>query len=366
MKRILLIVFLFQTISLTAQESILSDSVFMLRLKTEVDSIYNFQYKNSEKTYIELEEKHPDHAFTQLFYALMLYWKYFPITPESEYHDEYINRIENAILAAENILDEDKNNTESIFFNLMSRMFIMQYYADNQMSSKVIPHLSRSYKMITSGFDLKEDMTDFYFTTGIYNYYSEAYPKAHPIYKPIAYFFPKGNIELGLQQLEYNWKNGSFLGTESLFFLIYINLNFEANYSAALHYLKPLNDSYPNNPLYISYRIKTLLMLKEYELASEYILKLKQMKTKNDYFLIVSEIYEAVILEKRNHNQTKAATKYAKAVQSLEKYGNYGNAYSSFAFYGLSRIYSEKDKKKAKEYRKIADDLAVYPHINFD
>ncbi len=366
MKRFVVILFLIQSINLSAQESIFSDSLFILRLKTEVDSIYNFQFENTEKAYKELEEKYPDHAFTQLFYALVLYWKYFPIVPESEHHDHYINRIENAISLAENSLDKDKHNSEAIFFNLMSRMFIMQYYADNGLSSKVIPHLGRSYKMITSGFDLKEDITDFYFTTGIYNYYSEAYPKAHPIYKPVAYFFPKGNIELGLQQLEYNWKNGVFLDTESLFFLIYINLNFEANYPAALHYLEYLNDSYPNNPLYVSYRIKTLLMLKKYDLASDYIMKLKQMNTTNDFFLIVCEIYEAVIVEKKIHNHAKAIKLYVKAVQEIEKYGNYGNSYSSFAFYGLSRIYSEKDKKKAKVYRKIANDLAVYPHINFD
>jgi tetratricopeptide (TPR) repeat protein len=366
MKRFLLILFLFQTICLSAQESILSDSLFMIRLKTEVDSIYNFQFENTEKTYLEMEEKYPDHAFTQLFYALMLHWKYFPIVPESEYHDDYVNRIDKAILSAENSLDKNKDNTEAIFFNLMSRMFVMQHYADNKMSSKVVSHLGRGYKMVSAGFDLKEEMTDFHFSTGIYNYYSKAYPEAHPIYKPIAYFFPEGDIELGLQQLEYNWKNGVFLDVESLFFMAYINLNFEKNYEAALKNLEHLNDSFPNNLLYISYRIQTLLLTEEYDLAESYINKLEKMNTSNDFFQIVKRIYKAVILEKKNYNYTKAATEYAKAVQDLAKYGDFANAYSSFAFYGLSRIYQEIDKKKAKNYRKIADDLAVYPHINFD
>ena len=366
MRRILFILFLFQTISLSAQESILSDSLFMIHLKTEVDSIYNFQFENTEKTYVELEEKYPDHAFTQLFYALMLYWKYFPIVPESTYHDQYVQRIEKAIASAENSLDNDKNNSEAIFFNLMGRMLLMQYYADNGVSSKVIPHLGRAYKMVTAGFDLKKDMIDFNFTTGVYNYYSEAYPEAHPIYKPVAYFFPKGDIKLGLQQLEYNWQNGVFLDAESLFFLVYINLNFEKNYSATLKYLEHLNNSYPNNPLYISYRIQTLLITENYDLASDYNNELKKLDYTNDFFLVVSNIYEAIILEKQKHNYPKATKMYAKAVNDLQKYGDFGNQYSSFAFYGLSRIYFEKDKKKAKEYRKIANELSVYHHINFD
>jgi len=366
MKRVLLILFFFQTISLSAQESILSDSLFMLHLKTEVDSIYNFQFENTENTYLELEEKYPDHAFTQLFYALMLHWKYFPIVPESEYHDEYINKIEKAILSAENSLDKNKDNTEAIFFNLMSRMLIMQHYADNKVSSKVVPHLGRGYKMVAAGFDLKEEMTDFHFSTGIYNYYSKAYPEAHPIYKPVAYFFPKGDIELGLQQLEYNWNNGVFLDVESLFFLAYINLNFEKNFEASLKNLEHLNDSFPNNPLYTSYRIQNLFITKNYNLAEKYIDKLEKMSTSNDFFQIISHLYQAVILEKKNRNYKKAAIVYANVVQDLEKYGNFANGYSSFAFYGLSRIYREIDKKKAKNYRKIADDLAVYPHINFD
>jgi tetratricopeptide (TPR) repeat protein len=366
MKKILFILILIQPINLIAQESILTDSVFILRLKTEVDSIYNFQFENTEKAYMELEEKYPDHAFTQLFYALMLYWKYFPIVPESKYHDLYVQRIEKAIASAEKILDKDKSNSEAIFFNLMGRMLLMQYYADNGVSSKVIPHLGRAYKMVTAGFDLKKDMIDFNFTTGVYNYYSEAYPEAHPIYKPVAYFFPKGNIKLGLQQLEYNWQNGIFLDAESLFFLVYINLNFEKNYPATLQYLEHLNTSYPNNPLYISYRIQTLLITENYDFASDYINKLKKIDYENDFFLIVSNIYEAIILEKQKHNYLKATKIYAEALKDIEKYGDFGNQYSSFAFYGLSRIYHEKDKKKEKEYRKIANELSVYPHINFD
>jgi hypothetical protein len=366
MKKILFLLIVFQAFNISAQESILSDSLFIMQIKAEVDSIYNYQFENTEKVYLELEKKYPDHAFTQLFYALMLYWKYFPIVPESEFHAEYVNRIEKAIALAESSLDKDKRNTEAIFFNLMSRMLLMQYYADNQVSSKVVPHLGRAYKMVTSGFDLKEEMVDFHFSTGVYNYYREAYPEAHPVYKPVAYFFPEGDIELGLQQLEYNWKNGVFLDVESLFFLVYINLNFEKNYEATLKYLDYLNNSYSNNPLYVSYRIQALLITENYDLAESYISKLEKMKTSNDFFLIVSNIYKAVILEKKNHQNKKAAKKYAKAVQDIEKYGNFANGYSSFAFYGLSRIYREIDKKKSKEYRKIADNLSVYSHINFD
>ncbi|MBU8893378.1 MAG: hypothetical protein KOO66_11400 [Bacteroidales bacterium] len=366
MKRLLFIFLFAQSLNISAQESIFSDTTYIMSLKAEVDNIYNFQFDNSEEVYKELEEKYPDHAFTQLFYAIMIYWKYFPIVPESEQYIILAEKTAKAISIVEEILEKDKSNTEAIFFNLMSRMFIMQYYADNGASSKVIPHLGRAYKMVTSGFDLSDSLIDFHFSTGVYNYYREAYPKAYPIYKPVAFFFPDGDIEYGLQQLEFNWENGIFLDAESLFFLVYINLNFEKNYDKSLEYLEHLNKAYPKNPLYLSYRIQTLLLKQEYDLALVYISKLRELKFRNDFFPVVSDIYEAIIQEKKNKNYSKATKMYAKSVKSLEKYGSYGNSYSSVAFYGLSRIYAGKDKKKSKEYRKLANDLAIYPHINFD
>ena len=248
MRYLLILILSLQLFGANAQQSIFSDTIFIKKVALGIDNIYNYQFEKAEDLHKELKKQYPGHPFTQLYYSSMMYWKYFPIIPEGKYHEEYVKNITLAIEYAEIVLENKENDEEAIFFNLMARLLIMQYYADNKLSSKVIPHVGKAYKMVNKGFEMKDKITDFYLTTGIYNYYREAYPEAYPIYKPIAYFFPNGNVELGLKQLEYTWENGIFLDTESLFFLVYIYLNFEKDYERGLKYAKHLSKEYPQNP----------------------------------------------------------------------------------------------------------------------
>ena len=61
--------------------------------------------------------------------------------------------------------------------------------------------------------------SDFYFFTGVYNYYREAYPEAYPVYKPLALLFPKGSKTKGLEDLLIASKNSIFLKAEAFSFL---------------------------------------------------------------------------------------------------------------------------------------------------
>lgn len=366
MKRLLIFLFLLQTFNLDAQSYFLSDTLFVKRVEKNIDSIYNYNFELVDNIYTELLRKYPNHPFPDLFYSTSLYWKYFPIIPGCSSEELYLKKINSAIDKAEKMLEKNENNPEAIFFHLMSRMLIMQYYADNSLSSKVVTHLGPAYKMVSKGFELKNNLSDFNFSTGVYNYYREYYPKTHPVYKPFAYFFPDGDAKLGLKQLEYNWQHGVFLHSESLFFLAYINLYFEKDYRNALKYVKQLEKEFPNNLLYISYNLQTLLLLNKYNKANTLISKLENSPHENDFFKITAKIYRGIICEKKEKDLKKAEKLYSEALHQLEKYGAFANTYSSIAYFGLSRIYNHTDKKIARKYQKKALELAIYPHINFN
>jgi hypothetical protein len=309
-------------------------------------------------------KQYPSHPFPDLYYALVLYWKYFPITTESAHEPEFLSKLNSSILKAEKYFDE-KETDESVFFNLMGRMLIMQDYADNQASSNLISQLKPSYKMLVKGFDLRDSFSDFRFSTGVYNYYREFYPKAHPIYKPVAYFFPKGDAKKGIKQLEYNSKHGTFLHKESLSFLVYISMYFEQDYKKTLKYSKNLTKDNPDNLLYLSYYIQTLLLQKRYHKAEELIPQLRSKHSSN-FFIALSNVYSGIIAEKKEKNLLDAKTYYLKSLELLTEYGNFVNTYNSILYFGLSRIYSTSDIKKSNGYRKKANKLVIFPHINFD
>lgn len=366
MKRLLIFIFFLQSLNLFAQSYFLSDTINVKKVEKCIDSIYNYNFNDVEQIYFELCKKYPDHPFPDLFYSTNLYWKYFPITTGNYPEALYLEKLNSAIVKAEKLLEKNEDKPESIFFHLMSRLLIMQYYADNNLSSKVISHLGATYKMLTKGFELGGDLSDFNFSTGVYNYYREYYPKAHPVYKPFAYFFPKGDAQLGLKQLEYNWQNGAFLHYESLFFLVYINLYFEKDYREAYQYIKMLEKDFPNNLLYTSYHVQILLLLKKYDKLDDLISKLENNPHENDFFKTTAKLYRGIITEKKYKDFVKAEKQYIQVINQFKKYGDFANSYSSVAYFGLSRIYNTTDKKVARKYQKRALELAVYPHINFN
>ena len=362
----LIIFFVFISCSVFAQESILKDQSTLQKIEYGLDNLYNYQFDTIVDIEQNLNINYPDNPLPPLFHAIRIYWEYFPVTPNSYHHELFIYNISESIQRSEQILEQDDKNNEAAFLNLMGRLLIMQYYADNHQSSKVIPHIRQAYSMVKKGFELNDEIPDFNFSTGLYNYYRDAYPEKHPVYKPIAYFFKEGNKKLGIKQLEDNWKNGIFLDAESLSFLVYISLNFEGNYKKSVKYTRELYKTYPNNPLYISYKIRTLLLLKRYLRAEQLINELAIKANSNTFFQMMINIYQGIIEEKKYKNYEKAEKLYQSAIELAKPYQPFANDRLSYAYFGLSRIYKKSNPEKSKELRNMAEDLSSYKHLTFD
>lgn len=360
------VLLLFLSFSAYTQNSILSDKQALQKIDESLDSLYNFKFENVKLTEQELYSKYPDNPLPPLFSAMKIYWEHFPVTTNSSFHDIYVQKINQSIEISEKLLEKNDDDSEAIFLNLMARMLIMQYYADNNQSSKVIPYISRAYSMVKKGFNLTDEIIDFNFSTGLYNYYRKAYPERYPVYKPIAYFFKGGDKKLGLKQLEYNWKHGIFLDAESLSFLVFISLNFEGDYKKSLKYTRDLYKEYPDNPLYLSYRIRTLLLLNRYNKAQDLLVILNQKSQNNDFFQMMYKIYQGIVEEKKNHKPEKAKELYLEAIELGKKYETFANDRLSYAYFGLSRVVKTENPELSKKYRSKAVGLSNYKHLTFD
>jgi tetratricopeptide (TPR) repeat protein len=362
-----LIILILISKSVFAQQTIFDNQALSDDIKNGVDYIYNYEFAKAEKIYEMLIRERPDHPSVPLFHAMMLYWEYFPLTHSSAKSREFVSSLETGIDITEKTLKINENNTEGIFFNMIARLMLMQYYADNEMTKKIFPHISPAYKMASKGFMLKEELNEFYYSTGIYNYYREEYPEAHPGFKPIALFFPKGNKKLGLQQIDYAGEHTVFLSVEAFSYLVFIYMYYENNYATALEYAKKLNKRFPDNPLYLSYCIQLLLILKQYEEADYYINELWTYAKENRYFELLYLLYRGVIEEKKNKNFNLSEELYTKSLLISKDYGAIANEQSSFAYFGLSRIYNQQGNiKKAKDLRKTALSYSTFPKVNFD
>jgi hypothetical protein len=243
---------------------------------------------------------------------------------------------------------------------------LLLFYADNDLSDNVFPLAKSTYRYIRQCFDYSSFYNDFYFFTGLYNYYREAYPDTHPIYKILAFLFPKGDRAKGLREMLISARNSIMLKGESYSFLSHIYMHYENDYQQAYDFSRSLHELYPANLQYLGSYLKNIFLTKKYDEA-ENIIRSSEGNLMNPYFQAQLTIFNGILQEKKYHNYAEAKKLYTKGISNFAAYGYYGNDYTSYAYFGLSRICDiDKDKSGKKAYRKKAIELTNYKKINFD
>ena len=344
---------------------ILKDTATLNLITKGISDIYNRQFKDADEVYNSLVQSYPEHPIKFLFKGMMIYWENYPLLPSSPARVPFEESLRRCIELCE------KNKVESYapemtLANLCARGFLLLFYADNDLSNEVTPLAIGTYPPLKRSFKLTSVCSDFYYFTGVYNYYREAYPTIYPIYRALAFLFPAGNMEKGLKELEISGQSSIALRAESYFMLNWIWLNFQNNFDQALHYCKYLNDQYPSNYMYKAMYIKNLLLLKRYDDAEKFIASNSE-KESNSFYLAQLLIFNGIIQEKKYHNYALAQDYYKKGINDISMFAPYGNEFIAYGYYGLSRIGEiNGDNHEKRLNRRKAMDLVDFKKINFD
>lgn len=362
---IIFITLIFCLSSSTIKAQVLTDTASLDLIKRGVDYIYNFQFDKAENVCNTISQSYTGHPITNLLRGMITFWKNYPLIPSSPAHVSFEKDMRRGIE-----LSEKKHNpeyeAEYLLTDLCARGLLLNYYANNNLNAEIIPLAKETYQDIRRAFDFTGVYSDFYFFTGLYNYYREAYPEAHRLYRTLAFLFPKGNKEKGCKDLQIAANNSIFLKAESSSVLSWINLSFENNYREAFNYSKSLQDLYPTNPECLGEYIKNLLLVKEYEKAESLIIS-SVNDINNPYYQAQLSIFNGILQEKKYHDNEKAQQYYNKGIRDISIFGEYGNEFAAYAYFGLSRTSVDKsDKHNKRIYRKKANELAVSKRVNFD
>jgi hypothetical protein len=368
MKRLSFVVLCLLVLCTSLEAQILRDTAAVRLLYKEVDCINDFQFSQANEIYHKLKLTYPEHPVTYIIRGLMTYWENYPLTANSPMRKSFENDMRHAMdLCDKKAHPNDPG--EYLLCTLGARGLLLLFYADNDLNMDVISLASGTYSYLRKSFDYTDEYDDFYFFTGLYNYYREAYPDAHPVYKPLARLFPKGDLNKGLKELDIASKKAMVLKGESYSFLNLIYINYENNYGKATSYARALHQLYPGNIQYTADYVKNLLLVKQYDEA-ESVLNEYQSKSTNGFGLAQLEIYKAIIYEKKYHNLAQADSLYKDGINDIAPYGAVGNEVTSFAYFGLSRISDVNDGSDSKHYKKLyrkqALELSSYKKINFD
>ncbi|GAA4440364.1 hypothetical protein GCM10023091_23910 [Ravibacter arvi] len=338
----------------------LQDEVGMALVKTGIDHIYNFDFAEADRVAAEVNKRYPGHPVTYLLKAFSMNWRYLPIDSNKEKMAEYQRLLQKCLEATRQRYGNESDNPEAVFFTMASHGYIALTYNYRGEFLKAVGEARKAYKALVDGMGFVEQNPDFYFTSGLYNYYVNVYPQEYPIVKPLMIFFKSGNKAKGLQQLRAGAEKGLITMAETCYYLSHIYMAYEDKMAESLVYTGKLRRNYPENPVYRMRYIENLLHLgRNTEAENE-----NKVFAKYDRGLYRKawHLFNGLILErKKDDTAAKAAFEKALAVP-LEL--QYVKEYHAMSYAGLARIaHRAGDKKKAKALYKKCLEYAEYKRV---
>lgn len=363
MKLILTIFFLSCTLLLSSgQYSILEQPELLQKVEKCLYATYGFRFDEAGKIKEDLKIDLPGHPAPYFLEALVVYWENFPLLPDDAEVVNFEKAMEKTIALSKELKSQPDGEMEGIFFDLHARAFRGMFWADNGRPGKVIADIDNLYRSTMQGIEMKDQFNEFYFSSGLYNYYIDAYVEKHPIYKPVSLLFRKGNRKKGLQELEYASKNSTYIKYESILFMSLLQLNYERDMESALDYMSVLYNHFPENIYYLSQYLVILLHSKHFAVAEA--LNSKLGTSNNQFELLIYNMTEGFLNENYRNTSTVAEKNYLSVIKSYDNFGDIANLYVAIAYAGLARIADkEGDMQQARKFRRRSSRYASYEFI---
>lgn len=344
-----------------SQAAMLGDHLNMQLAGECIRFTYGHEFTRARTLLKEIAADNPGHPAPPFLEALILYWEYFPLHPDMPQSDTFVALMDLSIDRAVPMLEHPEMQVEGTFFDLFGRAFKAMYWADNERTAKAAGDLRIMYKRTKEGFDLVDDFSDFLFSTGLYNYYIEAYPEVHPIYKPLVAFMHDGDRELGLDLLYRAMDECVYLGVESRLFMTLILLNYEDDLDQAALIGGGLLEDFPRNMYYQG--LALTIWLHQGDLIKIRGLLEATSRQGDRFSLLVRELAIAFLAERKGQ-EVDARLGYYHCLERAEDIGPMADTFMAMAYMGLSRLSDlDGDDASARKYRRKAKSFTPYQFI---
>ncbi|GAB3807879.1 hypothetical protein GCM10028819_45660 [Spirosoma humi] len=346
---------------LLAPAQVLTDPTTQQTVLKTLDAIYNMDFPDADTQIRQLQTQYPQHPIGPILRATQLELQYLPLHENKAATAQFIQAADQGLALARKMLEKDEDDPEGVFFALTAHSYLASLYNNKGESLKAVGESKKAYNYLRDGFVLMGKNPDFYFTTGLYNYYIERYPMDHSIVKPFMLFFEDGDMPKGLKQMEIATKKGLFMRPVANYYLAHILLKHEMDPAKAVVYAKYLADKYPKNPLFGMTCAESLLLAGRYAEARPYVQRLKQMP--NKLLPMAIHTFTGMLAEYADKDDKEAEEAYEVALR-LPFNDPYTKEYHAFAYAGLARIAARtNDRNKARINYKKALAIGQYKSL---
>jgi len=329
----------------------------MALVKSSIDHIYNFEFAEADRYAAEIERRYPGHPVTYLLKAFAMNWKYLPLDSNKPRMAEYLQLLQKCLNATRERYGAGSSDPEAVFFTMASHGYIALTHNYRGEFLKAVGEARKAYKALVDGMQFVNENPDFYFTTGLYNYYVNVYPEMYPIVKPLMIFFKSGDKVKGLSQLRMGADKGVITMAETCYYLSHILIAYEDRINDALTYTGKLRRLYPQNPIYRMRYVENLILLGRFEEAQK---ERKSLDRYNTPILRVAKNCFDGLFHERKANDAAAKSHFEKVIAEQVEM-QYVKEYHAMAYAGLARIADRAgDKRLARSHYKKSLELAEY------
>ena len=192
-----------------------------------INQIYSIKFTEAEKTFQLLKKEYPKHPASRFFFAMIDWWKIILSEENEEQDDIFYDKIEETVDFCDEILDNDPNNVDALFFKggaigFRGRLSVLResWFSAANDGREALPLVEHAFELDPNNVDVKLGF-------GIYNYLAAVIPEKYPVVKPVMIFFPEGNKELGLKQLKEAASSGKYSKYEARYILVTFFYYFE-------------------------------------------------------------------------------------------------------------------------------------------
>ncbi len=355
-------IFLFLTISVAFSQSkiLLTDPEIQYEVTEMVNLMYNFKFATSDSQYQALKKKYPKHPLPFFLLGYSQYWRILMNENYTGYDNLFHAYMDSVIYFADELYDKDNKNYEAIFFLSAANAFKGRRYSDVE---KWVPATNagrKALKYLNKSKEYNDFSPEFLFGEGLYNYFREWIPENMKAFKPVMWFFAKGNKAKGISQLKQCSENAFYTRIEAQHYLSKIYMMESESTKEALPIVKNLYETYPDNPIFHRLYGRVLFQMGnsfENEKVSKDILK--QIENNKFGYSSMDGRYAAFFVGWNQQNRNKDTCKlyYEKSIKFCEDAQALNMNYCLIACSELAKM-AEQDKDTSKAlfyYKKIKE-----------
>ncbi|MEK6782629.1 MAG: tol-pal system protein YbgF [Bacteroidota bacterium] len=345
---------------------LISNITMQIETTQALNDLYNFKFDKAEQQFRWFKQKYAWHPLPYFLLGLSEWWKIMPNTKSTLYDDRFLAYMDSTILVAENLHKKyPEYKLEAAFFLSAAYGFKGRLYADeerkNWRKAAAVGRIALNYLEECKGKNYLSP--ELLFGDALYNYFSVWVPENYPFLKPVLWFFPEGDKQLGLKQLKEVSYNAFYTRTEAMVWLMRISNSYENNQVQAFQLAEYLHQTYPDNPYFHRYYARMLYSRGMYaeldKVGKEIIIRIDSAQSGYE---ATSGRYAAFYLGQLYEGRRKpdeAKKYYLLAVKYAEEIGATESGYYLFSLIALGEISEiQGDKNTAKKYFKEVKKLS--------